>query len=442
MLDVITRIINDFGGNTFEDIRKTNAILLDLAPSMKKERMLVRSFIELDGYKTLKDTDVSSYTLAEKKIANNLINTFAMEKSAALWIVRLFGVALGIVKDEKIGTAKEKAVEAIKVAMAKVATGDNVESSTTSTDIEATLPPLPDSDSSSLSGEGYLKGQVAIGRNHVIAVAADSTVIARGANESYQCDISGWRGDIIGVAAGDTHSLGLKADGTVLAAGSNVYDQCDVSSFTNVRIVYAFGYDSVCVMEDGKAIAVGRSKWDLSSFSNIVSLARYPEGVIGIRDDGKLSLAGYITEEEMVQENAWLLAQKDVSQVISTYVNGSIVLTKDGRLYKSGEPENYFAVWRDVISMVDLSDSFAILNKNGMVRIVPYTRDRPRIVTVADKWRNVAAIYGGYKRLIGLTIDGTLLVAYTDPEWVAKNMSMSIDFVTNWYPMGIWEGQI
>ena len=431
MLDVITKIINDYGARTFEDIRKTNAILLDLATNMKRERMLVRSFIELEGYKTLKNTDEATYTLAEKKLVNNLINTFAMEKNAALWVVRLFGVALGFIDNpSKSETASSKD------SKEKGGGSDSIDSSTLDSSSSA-------SSFSSSGVEGYLHvhGQVAIGRNHVIAVAADRTVIARGANESYQCDISSWRGDIIAVAAGDTHSLGLKADGTVLSAGSNVYDQCDVANFKNVRAVYAFGYDSICVMDDGKAVAVGRSKWDLSAFTDIVSLARYPEGVIGIREDGKLCLAGYITEEEMEQENAWLLAQKNVTHAISTYVNGSFVLTKEGRIYKNGEPENYFAVWRDVISIVDLSDSFAILGKNGMVRIIPYTRERPRIVTIADTWRSVVAIYGGYKRLIGLTIDGTLLVAYTDPAWVSKNMSMSIDFVKNWYPMGIWEGQ-
>jgi hypothetical protein len=417
MLDVITRIINDYGTQIFEDIRKTNAILLDLAPSMKRERMLVRSFIELDGFNTLKTLGATSYLLAEKKLVNNLIDTFAMEKSAALWAVRLFGVALGHIPPDETPIKMPKKSDAAEI-------------------------PIP-SDSkgraSSLSGERYLSGQVAIGRNHVIAVSADRMVVARGANESFQCDISGWRGDIISVAAGDTHSLGLKTDGTVLVAGSNAYDQCDVGTFTNVRAIYAFGHDSVCVKADGTAVAVGRSKWDLSAFTNIVSLARYPEGVIGIRDDGKLCLAGYMTDEDMVHENAWLLAQKDVSQVISTYVNGSFVLTNEGKLYKSGEPENYFAPWRDLVSIVDLSDSFAVLNKNGTVRIIPYNRERPRLVTVADKWRNVATIYGGYKRLIGLTIDGTLLVAYTDPAWIAKNMSMAIDYVTNWYPMGVWE---
>jgi len=283
--------------------------------------------------------------------------------------------------------------------------------------------------------EGYLQGQVAIGKSHVIAVAADGTVWAGGFNRDFQCDISGWH-DIVAVAAGDSHSLGLRADGTVLAAGSNAFDQCDVGEVKNVRAVYAFGYDSICVMADGTAFSAGRSKWDLSEFSDIVGIAPYPEGIIGIRADGTLRLAGYTTEDEMVHENEWLLRQKDVAQVVSTYIYGSVIRTRSGRILKSGESENYFAQWRDIVDIVNLSDSFAILGKDGTVRILTFDREKPRIVTAADRWRNVVAIFGMYKRLIGLTRDGNLLTAYTDPEWPQRNKQMSVDYVTSWYPVG------
>jgi len=397
MIEIITRIISNFGENVLGNMQRTNAILLDLAPNRRRERILIRSFVEIGGYNILKNTTAAEFPLEEKKLVNNLMETFAMERNAAVWAVRLFGVAMGFLLPDELPTDT----------------------------------PIIEQVSS-----GYLQGQVAIGKAHVIATAADGTVWAGGHNRDFQCDISGWH-NIVAVAAGDSHSLGLRADGTVLAAGSNAYDQCDVGNFKDVRAVYAFGNDSVCVKTDGTAVAVGKSKWNLESFCDIISVAPYPEGIVGITAAGNVTLAGYTTEEEMLYENEWLIQQKDVAQVISTYIHGSIIRTKSGRLLKSGQQENYFAQWRDIIDMVNLSDSFAILGKDGTVRVLPYEREKPRIVTAADKWRNIVGIYGLYKRLIGLTRDGTLLTAYTDPEWPRRNKAVSINYVTSWYPVGV-----
>jgi len=408
MLDIITRIINDYGDDILGNMQRTNAILLDLAPNMRKERILVRSFVELDGYNAIKNS-YTSYALAEKKLVHGLMDNFSMERSAAMWVTRLFSVALGYVEEmPRIG------------GMGGIGAQREVH------DVSTT---------------GYMQGQAAIGKSHVVAVSTDGMVFAGGDNSEYQCDVSHWR-DMVAVAAGEAHTIGLRADGTVQVAGSNAFDQCDITHLTNVRAIFAQGHDSVCVLNDGTAVSAGRSKLNLSEFTNIVSIAPYPEGVIGIKEDGTLTLAGRITEEEMANEIAWLLNSSDVAQVISTYVNGSIIRSKAGRIYKSNQPQNYFAQWRDIISMVDLADGFAILNKDGTVRVLAYERDLPRIVTDADKWRDIVAIYGGYKRLLGLTRDGHLLVAYTHMGWLWNNNTMKMDYVADWYPVGVCEGAV
>jgi hypothetical protein len=286
----------------------------------------------------------------------------------------------------------------------------------------------------------YLQGQAAIGKTHVAAVLADGTVASGGTDESHQCNTGAWR-DVVAVAAGDAHTLGLRADGTVYAAGSNAFDQCDVTDLTDVVGVYAFGHDSVFVFADGSARAVGRSKWDLTHFCDIESIAPYPEGVIGIKKDGSLVLAAYAAEEEILAEREWLLAQKDVAQVVSSYTSGSVVLTRDGRLVKSGEAINYFAQWRDVRSIALVTDGFAILCGDGTVRILSFDRAKPRISTYADRWENIRAIYGGYRRLLGLTHNAQLVTACTNAGWLWQNAAMSIDYVTEWYPVGAYRGQ-
>ena len=398
MLSVITQIISQFGDDILLNMNRTNAMLLDLAPNMRKERILVRSFVEIDGYKTIKNLH-EAYDLAEKKLVMGLCETFSMEKAAALWVTQLFGVALGYLDD----MPKNEYISDVIVLNKKVF--------------------------------GYKEGQVSIGNRHVAAVAFDGKVYAGGDNSNYQCDVSHWK-DIVAVSSGAAHTLGLRADGTVLAAGSNAYDECDVSSLENVKLVYAFGYDSICVLNDGTAFFTGRSKLNLSEFYDIKSVAPYSEGVIGLKNDGTLTLAGHITEDEMANEIAWLLRCEDVLQVISTHINGSIILKTDGRIYKSNEPENYFAQWRDIRSIVNLADGFAVLNKDGTVRVLAYERDKPRIVSDADNWTDIVQIYSGYKRLIGLTKEGHLKVAYTHMGWLWGNKIMEMDYVKDWYPVG------
>ncbi|MCL1862532.1 MAG: hypothetical protein FWF78_03080 [Defluviitaleaceae bacterium] len=399
MLDVIARVLRDHG-DALENTNRTNAILLDLLPEMPKERILVRNFVEADGYHTMTN---SSYPLAEKKLIDNLISTFCMERAAALWVVRLFGVALGFLEKDALPSDEN--------------------------DAQARLERV---------SSAYLQGQVAIGKKHVAAISADGTVFASGDNIDFQCDVIGWK-DIVAVAAGEAHTLGLRVDGKVLATGANAFDECDVSDLSGVRSVYAFGHDSVCVMNDGTAVAIGKSGLDLSSFSDIVSVARYPEGIIGVKADGTLMLAANITDDDAAHEISWLLACNDVTQVISTYNSGCVILGRDGRIYKDNQPANYFAQWSNIISIVDLADSFAVLRGDGTVRVLSYERDKPRPDTEADRWSDIVAIYGGYKRLLGLTKDGTLHVAYTHQGWLWSNQNMKMDYVKNWYPVGVCE---
>ncbi|MCL2356884.1 MAG: hypothetical protein FWC70_06980 [Defluviitaleaceae bacterium] len=396
MQEILARIMREYG-DVLGNMHRTNAILLDLAPDMPRERILVRSFVEIDGFNTLKNTPENAYALAEKKLAKNLTETFAMEQAAALWVVRLFGVAMGLSED---ASAEEEKIVSV------------VESSP--------------------------RGIAAIGKKHVVAISSDGTVFADGDNSEFQCDVSGWE-NIVAVAAGDAHTLGLRADGRVLATGSNAYDECDVGHLTDVRGVYAFGGDSICVLGDGTAQAFGRSRYDLSTFSDIAGIARYPDGLIGIRRDGGLSLVCNISDDDAAQEIAWLLQCHDVLQVLATYTDGCVILGKDKRIYKDNQPANYFAQWNNIIDIADLADSFAILRADGTVRILPYERDKPRPETVVDKWTNIAAIFGGYKRLLGLTRDGNLLVAYTHQGWLWSNQGMKMDYVSGWFPVGAAE---
>lgn len=393
MLPIVERLLSEYGENIFSNTPRVNAILLDLAPNMLRERILVRGFVEINGYSTLKNAD-DVYVVTKNRLVETMADTFCMEHAAAVWVVQLFAAVLGY---EPFIDVSDMATEHAKPR--------------TTTQHAAF---------------------VAIGKTHIVAAAADGTVYTHGYNEYYQCDVGHWR-NIVAVAAGDGHTVGLRADGTVLTAGNNTYDQCDVGHLSDVISVYAFGHDTVCVRSDKTAYATGQSRLDLTHFQHIRCIAKHPEGVFGILEDGQVAYALH-PYAEPAEDAEWAVSLTDVKQIIATYINGCIVLKNDGRLYKMNQPDNYFAQWRDVVSIVDLSDSFAILRADGTVRVLPYDREQPRKTTVADHWRGITAIYGKYKRLIGLTKDGGLLAVCTDPEWLRRNGSL--DFVKDWYPVG------
>lgn len=386
ILPVIVQIKDRFGEQAFYNMGRINALLLDLAPGMKRERILARSFVEIGGYKALQSSG-HEYHIIKNNLIKGLCEAYCMDACAARFIVHIFGAALGMETDAIPPTKETAYITPARGAL------------------------------------------VALGKAHAAAVAADGTVFAGGANTHYQCDTKGWR-EIVAVAAGDSHTLGLRSDGTLRAAGSNLHNQCDIAAMVQVASVYAFGNETLCVHTDGSVSATGQTTYDLSAFADIQSLARSPEGILGIRQNGTVTASSSEWDDEI----KWVLDQQDVAQVIATYINGVILLKKDGRLYKNDQPANYFAPWRDIVAMVDAADCFAVLRSDGAVRILPYSREKTRVPCDAEHWESIVALYGKYKRLIGLTADGRLLSASTDPEWQKRNGSF--DFVKAWMPIG------
>ena len=73
-----------------------------------------------------------------------------------------------------------------------------------------------------------VRGMVAAGRLHTVALREDGTVLATGDNQFGQCDVETWS-DIVTIAAGKYHTVGVRKDGTVVAAGDRTYGQCQVA---------------------------------------------------------------------------------------------------------------------------------------------------------------------------------------------------------------------
>lgn len=68
-----------------------------------------------------------------------------------------------------------------------------------------------------------------------MGLKSDGTVVATGANNEQQCDVSGWR-DIVAISAGRAHTVGLKSDGTAVAVGGNYDNECNIRMWTGIKL--------------------------------------------------------------------------------------------------------------------------------------------------------------------------------------------------------------
>ena len=79
------------------------------------------------------------------------------------------------------------------------------------------------------------RNTIAAGYCHTVALKSDGTVVAAGANNYGQCNVSDWR-DIVAISAGMSHTVGLRSDGTVVAVGDNSSGQCEVSDWRDIKL--------------------------------------------------------------------------------------------------------------------------------------------------------------------------------------------------------------
>lgn len=76
---------------------------------------------------------------------------------------------------------------------------------------------------------------ISVGDRHTVGLKTDGTVVATGYDGNNRLSVGGWSG-IVAIYTSPTHTLGLKADGTVVAVGNAEEGQCDVSDWRDIRI--------------------------------------------------------------------------------------------------------------------------------------------------------------------------------------------------------------
>lgn len=100
----------------------------------------------------------------------------------------------------------------------------------------------------------FIRENVLVTDNRIIALKIDGTVLAAGDNRYDQCNVSGWK-DIVKIAASEDTTVGLKGDGTVVSVGNNRFGQCKTESWKHVVDIAATNKGTFAITEEGELLS-------------------------------------------------------------------------------------------------------------------------------------------------------------------------------------------
>ena len=103
----------------------------------------------------------------------------------------------------------------------------------------------------------YQKPKIYMTGTAAIAMCTDGSVMVL--HNPFHYDFSDWT-SVTKISCGKNHLVGLRADGTVLAAGENKYGQCDVFSWNNVIDIAASEYMTIGLTASGECLKKGRAE--------------------------------------------------------------------------------------------------------------------------------------------------------------------------------------
>ena len=261
-----------------------------------------------------------------------------------------------------------------------------------------------------------MMGKIAVSTGTTVAVKADRTVFASGANEYGQTNISRWS-DIVEISAANDHTVGRKSNGDVIAAGNQKTGACDVAFWKNIVKISTAENHTLGLCANGTVVSTTPRGWtgkfgqdSVSGWHDIVDIAASDHASIGIRKDGKLLYSGYLSQYDTRIETLsdFVSADAGYNSFVALRKNGTAIGFNPGvemGLSTDG--------WSDIIQVAAGYDHVVGLKSDGTVVAVGKNEDGECNVA---RWRDIIAVCAGFRCTAGLKRDGTILTAgYTRP---------------------------
>ncbi len=144
--------------------------------------------------------------------------------------------------------------------------------------------------------------------------------------------------DIVEISANDYNIAGLKADGTVLTLDryGGQRKVCEIiSEWTDIVSVCIGGDGGIVGLKKDGTLVTTYDKWDLSDWTNVVTVYVDREVIVALRSDGTVLaqgyLSGYLEEDEIAGWTDIVAVSVSVSHIVGLKSNGTLVASGDNK---------------------------------------------------------------------------------------------------------------
>ena len=212
------------------------------------------------------------------------------------------------------------------------------------------------------------------------------------------------------LAASGQHTVGIRSDGTVVVAGkiSSWGGRYDVDSWTDIVTVAAGDYHIVGLRSDGTVVATGENdegQCNVGSWTDIVAVAAGYAHTVGLHSDGTVVATG-ANNKGQCDVDSW----SNVVAVAAGFHN-TVGLRSDGTVVATGWSEyGQCAVdnWTDIVAVATRSNHTVGLRSDGTVVA---TGENDEGQCNVGSWTGIVAVAAGWGHTVGLRSDGTVVAA-------------------------------
>ena len=397
-------VAEEFGDGVFYNIVLMRNLLNDLAPGFRKERIQVLNFLEIGGDFQLKYAD-KNYGAVRAKLESQLVETFAVDKGIASWVLDIFSRLMGyrlmeggaVYGKEKSPREKKPLLEK-NSAEARPCIGPERRPLMKRPPAKAPVRPFVDLGPQTRLAADY----------HSVAILGDGQVAAAGPNADGQCNTNtyDWKG-VVQVSAGAYYTVGLRADGTVVGAGRHEFGQRDFRGWSDIVQVSAGSRHTVGLRRDGSVLATGANKFGECGVRHWRHISRVVAGhgcTFGIKKDGRVLVAGDNSDGSLGVSHL-----NGVADIAYAAPGRILALLRNGTVARVGTENTMrrnFSLLRGIKQLSAAPDYFAGLMADGSVRIIAYFWKDSGAEAATTDWKDMVAIAAGRYHILGWRADG------------------------------------
>ena len=227
------------------------------------------------------------------------------------------------------------------------------------------------------------------------------------------------------VAIDTLGTVALKTNGTAVGTGKDKYGQFDLSSWENIISVARSYSSTLGLRADGTVAVAGLQEDDISQWTDIVAISGNTH-TLGLKNDGTV-VASYGNTKIVDQTHTW----SDII-AISTYDNIFAGLTADGKVMLAFGDYGSFDLpddgsWSDIVAIDAGNSHLVALRADGTV-VAAGSNNNEGQCNVSS-WNNIVAVSAGNQHTVGVRRDGTV-VAVGHNDYGQCDVSGWTDIVT------------